>query len=378
MSELGAPIATQLGLIQLALRERQRAGWLLFDHRQRNAVAMRLLGLGDVLEHRFFYWIPAEGMPAAIVHRHDDAVLPELPGERLLYASSIEMRGLLERNLPREGVICLEQAPYEHHADIAVVDASTAELIRGKNVELRSSSELANRFASPLSEFELESVRETSVLLTRFGGLLESLSQKALPTREAIEHALAETLGAHADLRMAVGVHMADPRLALDRTIDPEATSLRVDVAVHTSLGIAIPAAFIVRVQRDANQKSFDEDLRDVALTALSLPRVHRLLGSNIGESTHAAARKRGIQLSAPCVGWPLGHVLRSTHACTFDADGFVDARALVIGTCWSLHASGSREGRYGSHCALVVLTERGLDVIWESPASTAGMSPRE
>lgn len=378
MSEAGAPIASQLGLIQLALRERQKAGWLLFDHRQRNAIAMRLLGLSDVLEHRFFYWIPAEGMPAAIVHRHDDAVLPELPGERLLYASSIELRSLLERNLPREGVICLEQAPYEHHADIAIVDASTAELIRGKNLELRSSSELANRFASPLSELELQSVRDTSVLLTRFGALLEFLSRQVIPTREAIEHALAETVGAHADLRMALGARMADPRLALDRTVDSDASSLRVDVSVHTSHGIAIPATFIVRVRREADQKAFDEDLRDVALTALSLPRVHRLLGSNIGESTHAAAKKRGIRLSTPCVGWPLGHVLRSTHACTFDADGFVDARALVIGTCWSLHASGSRGDFHGSHSALIMLTERGFDVLWESPARTAGMSPRE
>ena len=378
MSETGAPIVSLLGLIQLALRERQRAGWLLFDHRQRNAVAMRLLGLGDVLEHRFFYWIPAEGMPAAIVHRHDDAVLPELPGERLLYASSIEMRSLLERNLPREGIVCLEQAPYEHHADIAIVDASTAELIRGRSLELRSSSELANRFASPLSESELQSVRATGTLLTRFGESLESLSRDRIPTRAAIENALAQTLGAHADLRMAMASHMANPRLALDRTVDPDASSLRIDVAVHTSHGIAVPATFIVRVQRDVTQKSFDEDLRDVTLTALSLPRVHRLLGSTIGESTHAAARKRGIQLSTPCVGWPLGHVLRSTHACTFDADGFVDARTLVIGTCWSLHASGSRADLHGSHSALILLTERGFEVIWESPASTSGMSARE
>lgn len=378
VTESGAPIATQLGLIQLALRERGSAGWLIFDHRQRNAVAMRLLGLGDVLEHRFFFWIPAEGMPVAIVHRHDDAVLPELPGERLLYATSIELRSLLERNLPREGVLCLEQAPYEHHADIAMVDASTAELVRGKHVELRSSSELANRFAGPLSEHELSSVRETCAQLTQFGSALEALCKKGMPTREGIEGALAASLGAHADLRFATGTRMDAPRLALDRTVDAEATSLRVDVAVHSTHGIAIPATFILRTAPSALQKSFDEDLREVALKALTLARVHRLLGSNLAEATHAAAKKRGITLSTPCVGWPLGHVLRSTHACTFDADGFVDARPLVIGTCWSLHASGSREGLCGSFSALVLLTERGLDVVWETPAACAGMSPRE
>jgi hypothetical protein len=376
--EIGAPIAAQLGLIQLALRERGSVGWLIFDHRQRNAVAMRLLGLGDVLEHRFFYWIPAEGMPAAIVHRHDDAVLPELPGERLLYASSIELRSLLERNLPREGVLCLEQAPYEHHADVAMVDASTAELVRGKHVELRSSSELANRFAGPLSEHELGGVRETCAQLIPLGRALEALSAKRMPTREEIEQALASSLAAPADARFAMGRQMEAGRLALDRTVDADAASLRLDVAVHSAHGIAIPATYMLRIARSAAQKSFDEDLREVALTALSLPRVHRLLGSNLGEATHAAAKKRGITLSTPCVGWPLGHVLRSTHACTFDADGFVDARPLVIGTCWSLQASGSREGVYGSISALAVLTERGFDVLWETPAGCAGMSPRE
>ena len=378
MTEIIVPIAAQLGLIQLALRERGSTGWLIFDHRQRNAVAMRLLGLGDVMEHRFFYWIPADGMPLSIVHRHDEVVLPELPGERLTYATSIEMRSLLERNLPREGIVCVEQAPYEHHADIAMVDASTAELVRGSRVELRSSSELANRFAGPLSEHELVGVRETCAQLTELGRSLEAISDGRLPTREQLEQALASSLSGHADLRVATGTRIDSARLSLDPFVDADATSLRVDVAVHTRHGIAIPATYMLRVERHDAQRSFDEDLREVALTALSLPRVHRLLGSNLGEATHAAARKREIVLSTPCVGWPLGHVLRSTHACTFDAEGFVDARPLVIGTCWSLHASGARERMHGSFSALIRLTERGLDVLWESPPGTSGMSRRE
>ena len=56
--------------IQQALREEKLDGWLFFDHHLRDPLAYRVLGFDAprVPTRRWYYLIPATGMPRALVH----------------------------------------------------------------------------------------------------------------------------------------------------------------------------------------------------------------------------------------------------------------------------------------------------------------------
>ena len=73
--------------VQAALADEGLAGWLLYDFRGSNPLALELLALpaGALLTRRFFYWIPAVGAPVRLqsaVERHHFA---HLPGEQRLF-----------------------------------------------------------------------------------------------------------------------------------------------------------------------------------------------------------------------------------------------------------------------------------------------------
>src|ERR1700686_5229506 len=84
--------------IQKALRDEKLDGWLFYDILHRDPIGYRVLGLGDVLaKRRWFYFIPAKGSPRKLVHRIESFTLDKLPGEKMQYAAREEM----EKNLPK-------------------------------------------------------------------------------------------------------------------------------------------------------------------------------------------------------------------------------------------------------------------------------------
>src|SRR5260370_29018847 len=70
--------------IQSELRNQKLDGWLFFDHHQRDALAYRVLGLivPRTPTPRWYYLIPAQGEPAALVHNVEPGMLDSLPGKK--------------------------------------------------------------------------------------------------------------------------------------------------------------------------------------------------------------------------------------------------------------------------------------------------------
>src|SRR5690606_17144189 len=87
-------VAARLEEIQAALREQGLDGWLLYDLHARNAVAARLLGLGD-LTRRYFVLLPAEGEPHAVTHRIEQGPWVEWPWVRHEYSAWRELDAVL-------------------------------------------------------------------------------------------------------------------------------------------------------------------------------------------------------------------------------------------------------------------------------------------
>ncbi|MCC6398888.1 MAG: aminopeptidase P family protein, partial [Bacteroidetes bacterium] len=66
-----------LPLIQRALREKKIDGWLLYDFRNRDYLAYRVLGLDfeKMSSRRWYYYIPAKGEPRKLVSAVEKARL---------------------------------------------------------------------------------------------------------------------------------------------------------------------------------------------------------------------------------------------------------------------------------------------------------------
>ncbi|MBA3385009.1 MAG: hypothetical protein H0T95_00010, partial [Chthoniobacterales bacterium] len=83
--------------IQSALRAAKLDGWLFYDFRGSDPLALRILKLDQhaVGSRRWFYYIPATGECTKIVHRIEPAKLDTLPGTRLEYSSWKELHARL-------------------------------------------------------------------------------------------------------------------------------------------------------------------------------------------------------------------------------------------------------------------------------------------
>src|SRR5436309_6537458 len=81
--------AERVAEIQKALQAVKLDGWLFYDFRGSDPLALRILKLDEnaVGSRRWFFYIPASGECTKIVHRIEAAKLDPLPGKRQEYSS---------------------------------------------------------------------------------------------------------------------------------------------------------------------------------------------------------------------------------------------------------------------------------------------------
>ncbi len=148
--------------LQQALRAEGLDGWLFYDFRRSNPVAHRVLSLPDdeMYTRRWFYFVPTEGTPGALVSAVESHVLRSLPGERHIFQTWQEIHARLGNILRRGMRIAMEYSPMNAIPYMSRVDAGTIELVRSYGVEVVSSANLAQRFVAQLSDEQMESHRE--------------------------------------------------------------------------------------------------------------------------------------------------------------------------------------------------------------------------
>lgn len=140
----------QLTAVQAALKKFGLPGWLLYDFRGSNILALRVLGIpdSDVKSRRFFYLVPAEGQPQKLVHRIESAALDHLPGEKTVYLTWQELEQGVQKILSGLRQVAMEYSPRNGNPYISKVDAGTVELIRSFGVEVVGSGDLISYFES--------------------------------------------------------------------------------------------------------------------------------------------------------------------------------------------------------------------------------------
>src|SRR5579864_5821420 len=148
--------------IQQALQTEQLDGWLFYDFRKTNPIAYQVLSLPieEMYTRRWFYFIPAQGEPTAIISAVEPHALRALPGERKVFRTWPEMHQLIQALLQPGTKVAMEYSPLNAIPYISCVDAGTIELIRSFGIEVVSSADLAQRFIAQLSEEQIVSHRE--------------------------------------------------------------------------------------------------------------------------------------------------------------------------------------------------------------------------
>ena len=142
-------MSLDIAAVQRALRDDDLDGWLLYDFHGSNPIARRVTGLNDAAKlttRRWYYLIPANGPPRALVHAIERDRLDHLPGTKTRYARHSELNAELDALLRGCRTVAMEFSPGCAIPYVSRVDAGTIDTIRALGVEVRSSGDLVQQF----------------------------------------------------------------------------------------------------------------------------------------------------------------------------------------------------------------------------------------
>ncbi len=155
--------------IQKLLAEKGLDGWLLCDFHNRDVISYRITGLdpGKFTSRRWFYFIPASGIPIKLVSRVENTKLDSLPGEKRLYLSWQQLHRCLEEILCGAKKIAMQYSPQNAIPYVSLVDAGLMEIVQQTGVTVTSSADLVTAFEAVVSAEGYRLHRKAAAHLTR-------------------------------------------------------------------------------------------------------------------------------------------------------------------------------------------------------------------
>ena len=165
------PRSLDVSAVQAALQQDRIDGWLLYDFRGINPIAADVTGVlrqgGHLATRRWYYLVPANGEPRALVHAIEPHSLAHLPGTVAKYAGRQQLETGLRSLLSGVKRVAMEYSPGCAIPYVARVDAGTIELVRQAGVEVVSSGDLVQRFSAVWTDAEAETHLAASAALHR-------------------------------------------------------------------------------------------------------------------------------------------------------------------------------------------------------------------
>lgn len=152
--------SAQVARIQQAIRDQPGLdGWLFYDFRHLDPIAYRVLLLDPSLHvtRRWYYWVPAQGMPVKLQHRIEPHVLDGLPGEERVYVSWRDQQAALGAFLQSARRVAMQYSPMNAIPYLSRVDAGTIDLVRSLGAEVVTSADLVQQFEAVWDEAQLAS-----------------------------------------------------------------------------------------------------------------------------------------------------------------------------------------------------------------------------
>jgi Xaa-Pro dipeptidase len=154
--------------IQNNLKKLNLDGWLIYDFRGSNDVALEILNIPKTshLTRRFYYFIPQSGSPLKVVNEIEAGHLNHLPGEKYTYSSYDSLNEHLNKISGVAKKIAMEYSPKNNIPYVSKVDAGTIEYIRSLGIEIKSSGDLISKFAAIWTHEQFEENRPVAIALT--------------------------------------------------------------------------------------------------------------------------------------------------------------------------------------------------------------------
>jgi Xaa-Pro dipeptidase len=219
--------------IQIYLQAHQLDGWLLYDFRGTNPVALHVAGLTTSGSRRWFLWIPAAGDPRWLIHAIEGStfrsVRAEVAGEMDRYAGWRELESKLATlvQTPHGPArrIALEYSPQNAIPYVSWVDAGTKEMIeRVTGAEIVSSADLVQIAQAVLDDAQIASHRRAAAVClaakdAAFDFIRTKLAAGETTTEYAVQQFITDFFVArrmdydHPAI-VAVNAHAADPHYA--------------------------------------------------------------------------------------------------------------------------------------------------------------------
>ena len=227
-----------LQLIQDYLQHHRLDGWLLYDFRGLNPVALHVAGLASSGSRRWFLWIPAQGDPAWLIHAIEGStflhVAPALRGAVHRYVGWRDLEEMLAALVrTAQGParrIAMEFSPDNAIPYVSYVDAGTKGMVeRVTRAEIVSSADLVQLTMAVLSEAQIASHRRAAAhCLTIKDAAFELIRDRLAGQQPIDEYEVQQFIAARfdaANLESGHGVivsanaHAADPHYAPSATM---------------------------------------------------------------------------------------------------------------------------------------------------------------
>lgn len=365
--------------IQQALRDTDIDGWLFYDFRGSDPLAYRILQLDPTLHvtRRWYYWIPAQGVPVKLLHRIEPYVLDALPGQAHSYVSWEQQRQILGRLLAGGLRVAMQYSPLNAVPYVSRVDAGTIELIRSYNVEVVSAADLIQMFEARWTDGQLESHQFAAAALRRivdqtFSHVHEEITQGLGLTEYGVQQFIlarireAGMVTSSAPIA-AVNAHSADPHYGPPETGSVEVTrdalllidlwakraepgSVYADITWTAYVGQAVPVK---------HREIFDwvRQGRDAALTFVQteIAAGHRPFGWEVDYACRQVIQQSGYgDQFVHRTGHSIGEEVHGNGA-NIDGLETQDNRRLMPRTCFSIEPGIYLPGEFGIRSELDV-----------------------
>jgi len=397
--------------IQEALREDGLAAWLLFDFHGTNPIARSVLGMDAApnaakTTRRWFYLVPARGVPQKLVHRIEPRALDHLPGEMDVYLTWEELdRGvarLVEGAVVAHGSrggyapsIAMEYSPAARLPYVSRVDAGTVELVRSTGAQVVSSADLAQRFDGTLDPEARRDHERTGRILSAIlaaafhragdaargeaaSGGRATLTEISLQ-RFLLERIAAEGLVSTDPPTVAVNAHSGDPHFTTSSATDlPIGVGdfLLLDIWAKRNAPEAVYAdytqvAWLGPAAPERHREAFlaVRDARDAAVHRVrrALQANETVRGADVDDAARAVIRERGMgSRFLHRTGHSIG---REVHGNGVHLDNFEtrDERRLLDGTLVSVEP-GVYFDDFGVRSEVNLLLDGGSVIVTADP----------
>jgi Xaa-Pro aminopeptidase len=222
-----ARFIAQIARIQQAIRDQPGLdGWLFYDFRHLDPIAYRVLLLDPSLHvtRRWYYWVPARGVPVKLQHRIEPHVLDALPGDTCLYVSWRNQQAALGSLLQSAKRIAMQYSPMNAIPYLSRVDAGTIDLVRSLHVEVVTSADLVQQFeavwdGAQLASHQIAAEGLRAIVDEAFGYVGTSLAAGRGLTEYGLQQYILSRMQARGLVTSsppiaAVNAHSADPHYA--------------------------------------------------------------------------------------------------------------------------------------------------------------------